>query len=394
MRNPAHSVAVLAFCFPLFFVPWQRAAAHEGAVIYDVRQGSLIMDDCLFCDRAPIWREVRGSFELVADDSGLEFAVEHLELRDDGGDYVIRGSGSYRQSFASEPLQEMALVVEVNGIPGIRLTSGKSKIEAPWPAIEIEATEAEPHDEFHVYTLRLVAAPRVKLVPYELLPGSFLIEDCLPCGRPTIPVPITGKFLLGEIAGSPNPISTYRLDAADFRSAAKGRDYRVQGAGYYRQGGEVALLQSMELRVDINDVPQVHLASGSVTVEMRFPELEIRLEHQDPPTPFQVFSLHLMARPAEAPGPLYRRGDSNADGKVDVSDPVFFLRWHFAGGPRPPCLDAADANDDDELNITDAVFVLLYLFRGGAPLPPPGAEECGRPPPNAFFGCTAYPACE
>src|SRR2546422_4901163 len=68
----------------------------------------------------------------------------------------------------------------------------------------------------------------------------------------------------------------------------------------------------------------------------------------------------------------FRRGDANADSRVDLSDSIFTLRFLFVGGTRPPCLDAADSNDDGYLDISDAVHTLIHLFAGGAELPAPG----------------------
>jgi hypothetical protein len=73
----------------------------------------------------------------------------------------------------------------------------------------------------------------------------------------------------------------------------------------------------------------------------------------------------------------FRRGDANADGHVDIGDPIFSLGFIFAGGDAPPCLDGADSNDDGGVDISDAVFILFYLFSGQTPPPAPGAEACG-----------------
>ena len=88
-------------------------------------------------------------------------------------------------------------------------------------------------------------------------------------------------------------------------------------------------------------------------------------------------SLELPAASAEAPPErsnpsesFFLRGDSNADGEVDLSDAVYSLSWLFLGGPRLSCEDAADTDDDGRLNVTDAVYTLNFLFLGGA-VPPP-----------------------
>jgi len=73
----------------------------------------------------------------------------------------------------------------------------------------------------------------------------------------------------------------------------------------------------------------------------------------------------------------FRRGDTNDDGLVDVSDPVRLLLWMFAGLPDPPCRKAADFDDDEQLEIADAQLSLMYLFQGGPPPPSPGPTSCG-----------------
>jgi hypothetical protein len=94
------------------------------------------------------------------------------------------------------------------------------------------------------------------------------------------------------------------------------------------------------------------------------------------------------------PGPNFRRGDANADGRADISDAVHTLAYLFLGGLRPLCFDAADADDSGDLDITDAVRLLGYLYLGERSPPPPGPDACGADPteeiPREDFGCE-YP---
>lgn len=87
----------------------------------------------------------------------------------------------------------------------------------------------------------------------------------------------------------------------------------------------------------------------------------------------------------------FQRGDVNADGAVNIADPVAGLNYLFAGGSAPPCMDALDGNDDGEVNIADAVSILFHLF-GGRALPPP-AGACGPDPTPDDLGCDAFPPC-
>ncbi|MGQ9590279.1 MAG: hypothetical protein ACUVYA_08290 [Planctomycetota bacterium] len=70
----------------------------------------------------------------------------------------------------------------------------------------------------------------------------------------------------------------------------------------------------------------------------------------------------------------FRRGDSNADGRFDLSDPIATLSVLFLGGEPVSCRDAADSNDDGSIDISDALYTLLHLFAGGPPEPAPRAD--------------------
>jgi hypothetical protein len=371
------ALLVFVFAFGVFSSGWLRAGVGSS-VAYDLREGSLIRDECLFCDRAPIEKPLRGSFVLTAtaiNGSSQAYGVTELQFHDPDGQYAGNGSGTYILSFLSETNQEMALDLEINGTSGIKLASKSSIAEAPQPAIEITLSETGERDPGHVITLRLVTAPTVKMVPYELEEGSTLTDECRsPCKRLTILAPIAGTFLLGEIAGAPNPTSTYRVDGIEFLSTAN-FNYKVTGSGFYRQGGEVAVLQRMDLTVNVNETAGVHLTSDAGTVGVPFPEIAIDVTQKDPQT-LVVYSLHLLARPSKGPPP-FRRGDVNSDASSDISDAVFTLLWLFAGGKPPPCADAADTNDDEKHDVSDAVFLLQFLFQGGTAPPAPGPFDCG-----------------
>jgi microsomal dipeptidase-like Zn-dependent dipeptidase len=92
------------------------------------------------------------------------------------------------------------------------------------------------------------------------------------------------------------------------------------------------------------------------------------------------------------PRPRFRRGDANADGAVNISDPIFTLDSLFAGRGTPPCSDAADSNDDGAVNISDPIATLSFLFAGGFAIPPPHGA-CGEDPTASSLTCTAYPHC-
>lgn len=374
-----------------------QPAGAEGAVTYELRQGSYLLDDCLICGRVSVQLPLRGTFTLAPSVRGNVFEHDYditdFVFHTLVDDYSGRGSGTYLFTMDGTPSQMMRITAEINGVADVQLASERgAALESRWPAMDVVVTESEPPDETRVFTLRIVAAPRVEMVPYELQEGSFLVEDCaVPCGRPAIMVPLEGTFLLGQITGLPNPVSTYRIDAIDFKNAVGGEGWSVTGIGLYLQGGEVALLQEMELEVAVNHQPGIRLVSGSVPVPVRLPSIDIRLEHEDP-VGLLAYSLQIIARPGESATPEFRRGDANSDGAVDVSDAVRMLMWLFQGGSAPTCLDTADANDDESTDIADPVYVLSYLVLGGPPPPSPGPDRCGRTLPPTF-GCESYPRC-
>jgi hypothetical protein len=74
---------------------------------------------------------------------------------------------------------------------------------------------------------------------------------------------------------------------------------------------------------------------------------------------------------------LFRRGDIDLSGAVQITDAVLGLQYLFLGGEAPRCLDAVDVDDSGLLDITDPILVLGYLFLGGADIPPPGPVDCG-----------------
>jgi subtilisin-like proprotein convertase family protein len=95
------------------------------------------------------------------------------------------------------------------------------------------------------------------------------------------------------------------------------------------------------------------------------------------------------------PQEIFRRGDVNGDGGVNIADAVRLLNSLFVSGtPQPECYDSADINDDGSVNVADAVFLLSALFvSGSATPPPPGVFDCGPDPTDDTFDCAEYLAC-
>lgn len=97
---------------------------------------------------------------------------------------------------------------------------------------------------------------------------------------------------------------------------------------------------------------------------------------------------------------IFHRGDSNADGTVNITDAILTLSFLFLGAESPTCLEAANTNNDARLDIADGISLLAYLFLGSEPPAPPGPPpgRCGFDPDNPGsaddLGCDAYGPCE
>jgi hypothetical protein len=85
---------------------------------------------------------------------------------------------------------------------------------------------------------------------------------------------------------------------------------------------------------------------------------------------------------------IFRRGDSNQDDAVDISDAIHTLGFLFLGGGPLACEDAADANDDGRIDVSDPIGTLSALFSGGSRLPPPSRSR-GLDPTRDELGCEA-----
>ena len=109
-----------------------------------------------------------------------------------------------------------------------------------------------------------------------------------------------------------------------------------------------------------------------------------------------VLAVALVLASASSPALLadFVRGDTDGDGKVDLTDAVAFLDSMFRGGAPFSCEDAADSNDDGRLDLSDAVTILNHLFSGGDPLPAPALPACGDDPTADSLVCKGYASCE
>jgi hypothetical protein len=109
---------------------------------------------------------------------------------------------------------------------------------------------------------------------------------------------------------------------------------------------------------------------------------------------FDAETKEALVQVTEAGVVLFRRGDADGSGKVDLTDAVRSLGWLFLGDPPRPCDDAADADDNGKIEITDPIAILGYLFLGTFAIPAPGPDACGPDPSSDGLGCALSPGCD
>lgn len=99
----------------------------------------------------------------------------------------------------------------------------------------------------------------------------------------------------------------------------------------------------------------------------------------------RVMAHYVLGAGDEPDDPIFLRGDSNDDGKVNLADAICTLSFLF--GPADDackigvgkCQDKADTNDDGKVNLADAITLLDVLFGTGHDIPPPSID-CGVDP--------------
>jgi cytochrome c peroxidase len=199
---------------------------------------------------------------------------------------------------------------------------------------------------------------------------NVFLNNCLPChGGPFLSDGIyhdigvrpeaedTGRF---EVTGNPNHIGRFKtppLRNVELRSPYfhnGGKDTLTEVVDFYNGGGD---FQNPE---GGPGTPPLNLPQGARANLVLFLEAltDERVRNSLPPFDHPTLARH------------FRRGDSNRDGSVDISDAIHCLQYLFDGAAAF-CEDATDMNDDGQLNIADPVRLLGRLFGGGEILPAP-----------------------
>ena len=104
--------------------------------------------------------------------------------------------------------------------------------------------------------------------------------------------------------------------------------------------------------------------------------------------------LSISVRPAEVePEERFKRGDTDGNGALQLTDGIRILNTLFMGAAMPACLDAADTDDNGVVQLTDGIVIFQFLFVGGTVPADPGPFACGGDPTDDGIDCETYDGC-
>ena len=90
---------------------------------------------------------------------------------------------------------------------------------------------------------------------------------------------------------------------------------------------------------------------------------------------------------------IFRRGDTDTNGRMELTDAIGIFNFLFITGIPPLCFDAADADDNNAIELTDGIRILNVLFLGFGVIPEPGFLNCGPDPSEDDFAACTYEGC-
>ena len=229
--------------------------------------------------------------------------------------------------------------------------------------------------------------------------GALVIESDDP-RAPEVVVSLTG-------VGVPNPVAQLEVAplSLDF-GAVSIEGARAQAVTICNTGTAPLELAAIALGVgtsssfDMTDgTDRTSLAPGAeTTVEVTYSPAAVGadsgtlrvFEPQEPDVP--VATVSLFGAAIRSSGAPFRRGDVDANRRVNLIDVLVMADFLFGGRTELTCLKASDSNDDGVVNITDLLYLLNHLFTGA---PPPAAphEACGVDPSPDSLPCVGYAGC-
>ncbi len=130
-------------------------------------------------------------------------------------------------------------------------------------------------------------------VSYRLIEGSYFLDDCLICGRPSIFRPIRGTFDLLEISRD-NNFAHYLVTNINFAAMADST-FRIRGDGTYEVDYGTNATQNMAATLNVNGESKV-FTNDNPAIERLAPMLNVHLV-QTQQNRVAFYSLNIAAAP-------------------------------------------------------------------------------------------------
>jgi hypothetical protein len=245
------------------------------------QQGCFPPCECPLSEQAP----VRGTFLLTPVRSPspvTTFLVQQVNGLVASGDRDLRlvGEGTYQ--VGGEVALQQRLILDLQSDKGTvqHFDSGWVALEAKWPTLALTISLNGEHCLDTVITVRAAPVPAAQIHPYRLQSGSTVQQGCFPpCACPLgAPQPLRGSFALVELSATPL-FREFAVVQVNWRvaGAATPLPSPIRGSGFYRVGGEVAVLQQLSLDLRVGATPVQHFDSGLVSGGGDFPVLDITI---------------------------------------------------------------------------------------------------------------------
>ena len=243
-----------------------------------------------------------GTFVLVPLFSPLDwdnYALETVRLQSaDAAEipFPLCGEGFYSVGGRLTFTKQMGLRLWTQG-DALQLIGGPDPVDPFWPTIDMTVTGVRRTAHgVETWTLSIVAVPEHRRIRYRLLEGSWLLDDCSVCRRPTILEPMRGGFDLSLVETNPfrdrHRVFEMNLGTSDGR-------YRLAGEGTFEMVGEFALTQAMSLDLDVDGPSGVvakTFTNETILVNLPWPLMDIEMVETEG-TSMSTLHLRLLAAP-------------------------------------------------------------------------------------------------
>jgi len=194
---------------------------------------------------------------------------------------------------------------------------------------------------------------------------------------------------------------------SDLTAGALDGNYHI---GLNFNGFNKSVLTNVDLGVPVEDLPDIH-HSGGIHAEVIYRpngEIDVFVKQKDGEDDLQLVASAMfwplrgpiilgftgatgdatvtaevdnlvVKRGCSTSEAIFRRGDADGNGKMELTDVIRALNWQFMGDVDLICQDAADIDDDGRVVLTDAIRSLNYQFLGVPDTvpEPPGPFTCG-----------------